>query len=52
MFETTVTERYLKLYRDNIEKISAISSPYINSFRGKAFERFSELGIPSKKNET
>jgi Fe-S cluster assembly protein SufD len=46
-----VTEKYLKLYRDNIGKISGISSPYINSFRDKAFKKFSELGIPSKKNE-
>ena len=46
-----VTERYLKLYKDNIEKISSISSPYINSFRAAAFEKFRELGIPTKKNE-
>ena len=52
MSENMVTERYLKLYRDNIGKISSISSPYINSFRDKAFERFCNLGIPSKKNET
>jgi len=45
------TERYLTLYRENIGKISAISSPYINSFREAAFERFRELGIPTKKNE-
>jgi Fe-S cluster assembly protein SufD len=52
MSETTVTEKYLKLYRDNIVKISDISSPYINSFRDKAFERFRDLGIPSfSKNE-
>ena len=46
-----VTERYLKLYRDNIGKISNISSPYINSFREQAFEKFNALGIPSKKDE-
>ena len=51
MSEVTVAERYLKLYRDNIEKISGISSPYINSLRDEAFEKFSRLGIPSKKNE-
>ena len=45
------TERYLKLYRDNIGKISRISSPYINSFRETSFEKFKELGIPSKENE-
>ena len=46
-----VTGRYVNLYEDNIEKISGISSPYINSFRKKAFEKFCELGIPTKKNE-
>ena len=46
-----ITEKYLKLYQDNIGKISGISSPYINSFRKSAFNRFSELGIPTKKDE-
>jgi Fe-S cluster assembly protein SufD len=46
-----VTERYLQLYRDNIEKISANSSRHINSFRAAAFEKFKELGIPTRKNE-
>jgi len=46
-----VTDKYLNLYRENIDKISSISSPYINSFRSSAFKRFSNLGIPSKKNE-
>ncbi|HNY15734.1 MAG TPA: Fe-S cluster assembly protein SufD, partial [Bacteroidales bacterium] len=44
-------ERYLKLYKDNIDRISGISSPYINSFREAAIEKFSELGVPSKKDE-
>jgi len=46
-----LTEKYQNLYRDNIERISSISSPYINSFRGEAFERFSSMGIPTRKNE-
>jgi Fe-S cluster assembly protein SufD len=46
-----VTEKYLQLYRENIDRISSMSSPYINSFRGPAFEKFRELGIPTKKNE-
>ncbi len=46
-----IAEKYSGLYRDNIEKISAISSPYINSFRSEAFEKFCSLGIPTKKNE-
>lgn len=47
-----ITEKYLKLYRENIDKISSLSSPYINSFRSTAFNKFSELGIPTKKDET
>jgi Fe-S cluster assembly protein SufD len=47
-----VTEKYQNLYRENIDKISSVSSPYINSFRSSAFERFSNLGIPTKKNES
>jgi Fe-S cluster assembly protein SufD len=49
--KSEVTEKYLNLYRENIDKISSISSPYINSFRSSAFEKFSEMGIPTKKNE-
>ena len=48
---TEVTERYLDLYRKNIERVSGMSSGYINAFRKEAFERFSILGIPTKKNE-
>ena len=47
-----ITEKYLKLYQENIGKISGNSSPYINSFREEAFGKFSELGIPTKKDET
>jgi len=47
-----LTEKYRALYRENIDSISAISSPFINSFRKRAFDKFSELGIPTKKNET
>lgn len=49
--KSETTEKYLGLYKDNINKISKISSPYINSFRASAFEKFSDLGIPTKKNE-
>jgi Fe-S cluster assembly protein SufD len=49
--KSEVTERYLQLYKENIDKISGNSSPYINSFREAAFEKFKELGIPTKKNE-
>jgi Fe-S cluster assembly protein SufD len=46
-----ITEKYLGLYKDNISKISGVSSPFINSFRASAVEKFRELGIPTKKNE-
>jgi Fe-S cluster assembly protein SufD len=49
--KSEITEKYLGLYKDNINKISGISSPFINSFRAPAFEKFSKLGIPSKKDE-
>jgi Fe-S cluster assembly protein SufD len=49
--KSEVTEKYIGLYKQNIGKISGISSPYINSFREAAFERFKGMGIPTKKNE-
>jgi Fe-S cluster assembly protein SufD len=49
--KSEITEKYLKLYQDNIGKISGISSPYINSFRESAFGMFRELGVPTKKDE-
>ena len=47
--KSEITEKYLGLYKDNIIKISGISSPFINSFRATAFEKFSELGNPFKE---
>ena len=46
-----IAERYSVIYKENIGKISDNSSSYINSFRKAAFEKFMELGIPTKKNE-
>jgi len=46
-----MTDKYLKLFSDNIEKISGNSTHHINSFREKAFGKFRELGIPTKKDE-
>jgi Fe-S cluster assembly protein SufD len=45
-------ERYSALFNDNIERISLNSSPFINSFREPALEKFRQLGIPTRKNET
>jgi len=47
-----LTDIYSSLYRENIEKIRESSSGYINSFREEAIEKFIELGIPDRKNET
>jgi Fe-S cluster assembly protein SufD len=46
-----ITEKYLQLYTDNRKKIEEESSPFINSFREKAIERFNQLGIPTRKDE-
>jgi Fe-S cluster assembly protein SufD len=46
------SERYLNFYKENIGRITEDSSPFINSFRKDAIEKFSELGIPTRKNES
>ncbi len=43
--------RYAGLYVENINSISALSSPYINTFRLDAIDRFRQMGIPTRKNE-
>jgi len=48
---TEIADRYLSIYTENIEKISGNSSAYINSFRKEAFEKFRELGVPTRKDE-
>jgi Fe-S cluster assembly protein SufD len=42
---------YTELYRENISKITEISSPFINSFREAAIKKYDSLGIPTKKHE-
>ncbi|MDP4222672.1 MAG: Fe-S cluster assembly protein SufD [Bacteroidota bacterium] len=49
--KTDTTTRYLDLYTGNIGKIEEGSSPFINSFRQAAFEKFTQLGVPTRKNE-
>jgi Fe-S cluster assembly protein SufD len=44
-------EKYSGLYKENIDRIYDISSPYINSFREPAFKKFRSLGIPTRKDE-
>ncbi|HVN56817.1 MAG TPA: Fe-S cluster assembly protein SufD [Bacteroidales bacterium] len=48
---TEISDRFSRLYEENIGKITGISSPYINGFRKKAIEKYNRLGIPTKKNE-
>ena len=50
--KSEVSEFYSGLYTDNIMKIEEDSSPFINSFRKDAFEKFTQLGVPTKKNES
>ena len=45
------TERYYRLYEENIKKITENSAPFINSFREDAIAGFLKTGIPTKKNE-
>ncbi len=49
---TERSERYYRLYEENIKKITGSSAPYINSFRKAAIANFCKTGIPTKKNET
>jgi Fe-S cluster assembly protein SufD len=49
--KSEILHKYSALYTDNINRISGNSSPYINSFRLPAYNKFLELGIPTKKNE-
>jgi Fe-S cluster assembly protein SufD len=46
-----ISNRFTELYRENIDKINGISSPYINTFRKSAIEKYNSLGVPSRKNE-
>lgn len=47
-----LVERYSDLYLENINGIAGNSSGYINSFREPALDKFRELGIPTRKNES
>ncbi|MBN1107366.1 MAG: Fe-S cluster assembly protein SufD [Bacteroidales bacterium] len=47
-----ISQRYLQLYNDNIERIRQNSSPLLNSFREEAIGKFTMMGIPDRKNES
>jgi Fe-S cluster assembly protein SufD len=46
-----ISSKFTELYKENIDKITGISSPFLNSFRDKAILKYNSLGIPTKKNE-
>lgn len=50
--KSEIKTRYIDLYRNNISRIGSQSTPFINSLREEAIGRFSELGIPDRKNES
>ncbi len=49
--KTEITVKYSGLYAENIHKIKEGSTSYLNSFREAAFEKYSQLGVPTRKNE-
>jgi Fe-S cluster assembly protein SufD len=49
--KSEVSGKFTDLFRENIGKITGISTPYINSFRAAAIEKYNSLGIPTRKNE-
>jgi Fe-S cluster assembly protein SufD len=51
MTNIELQEELTRLYRDNADKISVVTGSLINKYRQQAFDDFSKLGIPTKKNE-
>jgi Fe-S cluster assembly protein SufD len=50
--KSDIVERYSEVYLNNKDKIDSGSSAFINSFREKAMEKFLELGVPEKSDES
>jgi len=50
--KTEINTKYSDLYLENIRKITDISTPFLNSFREEAMQKFRSLGIPTRKNES
>jgi Fe-S cluster assembly protein SufD len=50
--KSEVTEFFSGLYSNNFKRITEGSSSHINSFREEAFEMFTKLGVPNRKNES
>lgn len=49
--KTINKEFYIRLCNDNIDKVKAFSTPYVNAMRDKALDDFLRLGIPTQRNE-
>ncbi len=50
--KSEISTKYSDLYLENIGKITDISTPFLNSFREEAMQKFRSMGIPTRKNET
>lgn len=46
-----ITEKFLQIYHNNIERIGKSSPAFINFFREEAIQKFEQLGVPTRKNE-
>jgi hypothetical protein len=46
-----LTEKYHRLFQENIARIESVSAPFFNSFRAEAIGKFISTGLPSRKNE-
>lgn len=46
-----ITDKYLQLFYDNIDRIEAGSPDFLNTFRADAIRKFDRIGIPTRKNE-
>ena len=50
--KSEVSEFFSRLYSENIVRIEEGSTPFLNSFRKEAFEKFNLLGVPTRKMES
>ncbi|NBC82426.1 MAG: Fe-S cluster assembly protein SufD [Bacteroidetes bacterium] len=46
-----VVDKYLRLYKNNIDEINTYGADFLNNKRQEAFDEFKEKGFPHKKNE-
>ncbi|MBP8959167.1 MAG: Fe-S cluster assembly protein SufD [Bacteroidales bacterium] len=48
---TELTDKYYRLYKDNVSRIKSSSFPLFNSVREESINRFASVGFPTKKDE-